>query len=99
MFCEKITHINTSYSKYNLYPKFISNKRDSNGYRLIESQLDFEVIFIEQYDKYEKYKLMTDIDFSNIKWTPKEFCGEFNGGNKTISSYVQYTSILINNLK
>ena len=83
---DKITHINTSYSNYNLYPKFISNKRDSNGYRLIESQLDFEVIFIEQYDKYEKYKLMTDIDFSNINWTPKEFCGEFNGGNKTISN-------------
>jgi len=75
-----------SYGNINLYPKFITNKRDENGFKLIESKLDFETIFIEEFNENEKYKLLTDIDMGTRSWKPETFRGEFDGNNHTISN-------------
>lgn len=76
-----------SFSNYNLYPKFVSNKRDSNGYRLLETKLDFDTIFVEEFIETEKYKLCTNIDLGESNyWTPLKFSGCFDGGNYTISN-------------
>lgn len=83
-----ITQITSgSSSNYNLYPKFVCTKRDSNGFRLIETAIDFQIIFVDQYNLEEKYKLCTDIDLDGEVWSPKIFRGEFDGGNHTISNY------------
>ncbi|MBE7089503.1 MAG: hypothetical protein E7362_01730 [Clostridiales bacterium] len=80
--------VSGSYNNYNLYPKFVCTKRDENGFRLIETALDFQIIFIENYDLDDKYKLCTDIDLGGKAWSPKLFRGEFDGGNHTISNYI-----------
>ncbi len=77
-----------SFNNYNLYPKFVCTKRDENGFRLIETAIDFQIIFIDNYDLDEKYKLCTDIDLDGMAWSPRIFRGEFDGGNHTISNYV-----------
>jgi len=67
--------VSGSFNNYNLYPKFVCTKRDNNGFRLIETASDFQIIFIENYDLDEKYKLCTDIDFGGKSWSPKlYFC-------------------------
>lgn len=83
---DKITSIN-AYKNVDLYPMFICNKRDSNGYRIIENELDFKYIFIDEYDENEKYKLTTDIDLDGKVWKPRDFSGEFDGSNHTISNF------------
>ncbi len=84
-----ITQIKSgSYSHYNLYPKFVCTKRDDSGFRLIETATDFQIIFVDQYNLDDKYKLCTDIDLGGKSWSPKLFRGEFDGGNHTISNYV-----------
>lgn len=84
---EKITQIN-NLRNYDLYPLFISNKRDENGFRIIENELDFKYIFIDNYLPNEKYKLNCDIDLKNSIWYSREFNGEFDGGNHTISNFI-----------
>lgn len=83
----KLTKITQgSFGNINLYPKFITNKRDENRFKLIETKLDFETLFIDEFVEDEKYKLLTDIDMGTKSWKPETFSGEFDGNNHTISN-------------
>ena len=47
----------------------------------------WKYIFIDEYDENEKYKLTTDIDLDGKVWKPRDFSGEFDGSNHTISNF------------
>jgi len=94
---EPITEIDTSLCEnLNIYPKFLTNKTDTAGYRLIETVTDFTIL-VNRYPE-DNFKLCADLDFQGYDYVPVSvFSGKFDGANHKISN-VTYKSTGLTNV-
>lgn len=103
----RVTEIDPSEMKdFSIYPRFVSNKVDEDGYKLITNLYDFTQLVGRGPGK---FRLTTDLDFTNLAWESdctrtSPFTGELDGNGHKITNihfgsiFGQYSG-LFNNTK